>query len=317
MNKDVFCVNVSLVGGVNMDKHKKIDTRENLRVVTDNSVISAPELSELSLNARKLLYIAISQCRKNDKEFYEYETTPSELADMWGIDSSNVYQAADKITDELMKIFFKRIPPAGQKGFDKQHLFEKCSYKDYVVSFKLHKEMTDLLLGLDNNFSKPLVWDFMKMRSPYSMAIWHLMQREMKSFKPMMSAPIEFDITLDELREVTGTQNKLKQIGEFKSRVLDKALDEIRKNCWTDITYTNIKQGRTVTGFRFTAKNIMGTIDFENLPYREQKRARKAMLVHKKAEGTITPQEDSELKSLILELNQITIEDYMNGLSDE
>lgn len=294
-----------------MDGVRKIDKREKLKVVTDNSVISAPDLTHLSLNARKLLYIAISQCKISDKEFYEYETTPTELAEMWGIDRSNVYQICDRITDELMKIVVK-IHKEG-KNYEKTHLFEKCSYTDAIIIFKLHKDMTDLLLGLKKDFSQPLVQDFMKMRSTFSIALWHLFQKEMHSFKPMISAPIEFELSLDELRAVTGTQNKFKQISEFKARVLDKALDEIRCNCWTDITYTNLKRGRTVVGFRFTAKNLMGAINIDDLSFREQKLARKAMLSKKKADGVITPRELEELKKLTAEFYQISMEDYMNG----
>ena len=296
-----------------MDEVRKIDKRESLRVVSDNHIVEAKDLSTLSLNARKLFYVAISQCKKNDKEFYTYETTPAELAEMWGIDRSNVYREADKITDELMKIIIN-IDPVKGKHFKKRHLFELCDYnEDSVLFFKLHNEMTDMLLGLKRDFSKPLVWDFMRMRSPYSMALWHLFQKEMHSFKPMMSAPIEFDLSLEELRRVTGCENKLKQIGEFKKRVLDKALIEIKRNCYVDITYENIKTGRTVTGFRFTAQNIFGSYKIEDLEPRMQKRVRRAQLINKKAAGALTADEFDELQILDCELGQISLADYDNN----
>lgn len=37
--------------------------------------------------------------------------------------------------------------------------------------------------------------------------------------KPGITNIIEFDLTIEELRKVTGTQDKLKQIGEFKKDV--------------------------------------------------------------------------------------------------
>jgi plasmid replication initiation protein len=87
------------------------------------------------------------------------------------------------------------------------------------------------------------------------MAIWHLMQREMHSRKPGITDTIEFELTLEELRQVTGTKDKLKQISEFKKRVLDKAIREIKENCGIIIKYTNLKIGRTVIGFHFSAVN--------------------------------------------------------------
>jgi len=294
-----------------MDGLKALDKRENLKVVTDNRLIDARDLSSLSLNARKLFYIAVSQCRKTDTKFYEYQTSPGELADLWGIDRSNVYREADKIATELMKIVITL--QTGKKSFQKRHLFEKCTYDDNsMLTFKLHTEMTDLLLGLKKDFTQPLVWDFMKMRSPYSMALWHYFQKEMRSFKPMAHQSFEFDLTLEELRKVTGTETKLKSISEFKRFVLDKALVEIRRNCWVDITYNNIKRGRTVVGFRFTAKNLMGFYNIEDMPYRLQKRLRKAELVRKKAEHTISPEELAELQDLTMDLEQLTLEDLAN-----
>lgn len=294
-----------------MNEVKKINKRESLRIVTDNGLIDAQDLSSLSLNARKLFYVAVSQCKQNDKELYEYETTPAELAEMWGIDRSNVYREADKITTELMKIVITLR--TGKKSFQKRHLFEKCNYDDDAkLTFKLHNEMTDLLLGLKKDFSKPLVWDFMKMRSPYSMALWHLFQKEMKSFKPMMTQRIEFDISLEELRAVTGTEKKLKQIGQFKERVLDKALKEIKRNCWVNITYDNIKRGRTITGFRFTAESVWGYMDVSDMTFRMQKRMRKANLIRKRADIGLDPDEQEELLDLMEDLDQLTIEDVVN-----
>lgn len=295
---------------------KEIDKRENIRVVTSNEFILAEGLSDLSLNARKMLYLALSQCKKGDPEFYEYEITPTELAEIWGISRQRVYQQADEITDELMRLVIKVCEKTG-KRFKKRHVFFTCDYDDdSKLTFMLHKDMTDMLLGVDKNFSKPLLWDFMRMRSPYSMAIWHLMQREMRSFKPMMSRPIEFDLTLDELRQVTRTQGKFERLSQFKERVLDKAIREIRENCLVNISYAYIKRGRTVTGFRFTAENYFGTIKPEELTLRERQRMRKAQLIHKKAMGVLSPDEILELEYLQSDLYQMTIEDVLNNYPD-
>ena len=290
---------------------KHVDSREAVRVITSNEFISVKELSSLSLNARKLLYLAIAQCRMDDSIFYEYEVSPSELAEMWGVTRQQVYQVADEITDELMKIVLRF---KGDRKFSKRHLFYACSYdENSMITFQIHKDMADLFLGLKRDFSKPLLWDFMKMRSSYSMAIWHLMQKEMKSFKPAISAPIEFDLTLEELRAVTGTERKFKQVGQFKQYVLDKALKEIKKNCWVDITYENIKDGRTVIGFRFTAVNVFGGIDRGNMSHRLKQRLRRAQLIRKKSEEPLTQEEQEELDFLTEELSQLSLEDIINN----
>ena len=236
-----------------MENKRQIDTRDSIRVVTTNDFITACGLEGISLKARKLLYIAISQCKRIDTEFYEYEIFAKDFANMMNISSSHVYEESDRITDELMHGFIK-IAQADNKRFKKYNLFSKCEYDEgAVLRFKINKDMTDFLLEVKGSFSKPLLNDFLQMKSPYSMAIWHLMQREMQSNKPYGGHVIEFDLMLDELRQVTGTQDKLKQLVHFKERILDKALREIKDNCGIIISYTNLKKGRTVIGFHFTA----------------------------------------------------------------
>lgn len=57
-----------------------------------------------------------------------------------------------------------------------------CEYEHTgVLKFQLNRDMTDFLLELKGDFTQPLLEDFLKMKSHYSMAIWHLMQREMMS----------------------------------------------------------------------------------------------------------------------------------------
>ena len=219
---------------------RELNTKESVRTVTSNQFITACGLEGISLKARKLLYIAISQSKKTDTEFYEYEIGVKEFADLMGIAPTHVYQEADVVTDELMR------------GF-------------------ISKQMTDFLLNLTGNFSQPLLYDFLKMRSPYSMAIWHLMQMKMKSKKLGVTATTSFDISLAELRKVTGCIDKLKQVGEFKKRVLDKALREIFDCAGVKITYQNIKVGRTVEGFRFFAEGV-AHIDLSKIPLAEQER---------------------------------------------
>lgn len=233
---------------------REINKNVNIRVVSINDFVTAPELSLLPLNSRKLLYLAISQCKKSDKEFFEYTISVKEFAEMMGIDESNVYREANNITRRLLGIVMECNLHGD--GYDQYTLFSKCTYrkKEGNIKFKLNTDMTEFLLGLNKNFTQPLLDDFVHMNSPYSMAIWHLMQREMHSKKPGITQSIEFDLSLEELRQVTGTEHKLKQIGQFKERVLDKAIREIKDNCAVVVTYVNIKKGRKIVGFHFTAR---------------------------------------------------------------
>lgn len=289
-----------------MNELKKIDTRESIKTVTSNSFITAKGLEKLSLKARKMLYVAISQCRQNDKNFYTYEIKVTDFAELMNITPEAVYQEADQITDELMSGVL-RVVPDGKKYFKKYSLFSMCEYEhDGVLRFKLNPDMTAFLLELKGDFSQPLLDDFMKMKSPYSMAIWHLMQREMHSRKPNLTNVIQFDLTVEELREVTGTQEKLKQLGEFKKRVFDKALREIDENCGVKVTYENIKKGRTVVGFRCSVVSQFH-IDESKIPQKVKDRTRLGVLKIQSKKRGLTPEEKKEYDFLVENSEQMEL----------
>lgn len=260
-----------------MEQKKMADTRKSIRAVTSNNFITAMGIEEMSLKARKLMYIAISQCQKNDQEFFEYEITARNFAKLMDVEPQAVYKESDAITDELMRSFIRLEAPQEKqrkkKHYRKYQIFSRCEYHDGLLYFKINPDMTEFFLNLKKDFSKPLLSDFLRMNSNYSMEIWHLIQREMKSAKPNTTEIIQFDLSLEELRAVTGTQDKLKKIAHFKDKCFDKALREIYDNCGVNITYENIKDGRKITGFRCTAVSVVH-VDTNKIPEHLKERAR-------------------------------------------
>lgn len=237
-------------------EERNIDVRESVKVVTSNNFFRASGLEDITLKARKLLYLAIAQCRKKDDKFYEYSITVPEFAKVMGIDVSNVYKEADSITDELMRGFIKYKPDDSQKKFVKFSIFEKCIYDNGTLSFKISADMTPILLNLKKDFTQPLLSDFMHFKSNFSIELWHLFQMKMKSQRTGITDICEFDLTLKELRQVTGTTDKFERISRFKDKVLEQAKKEIAENLHLDVKYDAIKEGRTIVGFHFTIQSI-------------------------------------------------------------
>lgn len=272
---------------------RDIDSSSDVRVVTSNNFIRATGLENISLKSRKLLYLAMAQSRKTDDKFYEFAISIKRFSELMGVDPSNVYDTADEITDELMHGFITLS--MGKKGFEKFHLFRICKYQEgQGITFRISEEMTPILLNLQRDFSQPLLNEFMRMRSNYSIQIWHFFQMKMRSKDgPSISNPIVFTVTVEELRSVTGTQNKLHQIGQFKERVLEQAIREIYENCAVRVSYTQIKKGRTVVAFEFTVKSL---VDEPKMTPDLIRRARKAELIGRM--NVLTPEEKDELKRL-------------------
>lgn len=276
----------------------KVDTRDSVRTVTHNNFITAEGLMKLSIKARKMLYIAISQCKLSDDDFGHFEISALEFADLMGIANTHVYQEADSITDELM-VGFLKFKDINKEYFHKYHIFEYCYYENGIIHFALSAKMSQLFLHLKRNFSTPLLSDFLKMRSPYSMAIWHLMQREMGSKKPDITQEIVFDLSLAEIREVTATTEKFTRLSDIKRYVIDKALREIRDNCAVDISYTYIKRGHTVVGFHFTVINALYHCDIRDIPQATLDKVDLFKLNQAKKVRELTPDEKQRYNELI------------------
>lgn len=284
-------------------KKKKMEFSPSMKVVTANEFITANGLPGMSLKARKLLYMVISQCRKDDAGLYSYCIAISDFAKLMDISPSNVYAEAYLITQELSLTAISIGD--GHSCFRHYPVAEACVYGDGVLYISLNPSMTKFLLHLRGSFTKPLLEDFLRMKSPYSMAVWHLMQREMGSRKPGIVDVIEFELTLQELRKVTGTENKLKQIGQFKERVLDKAIREIRENCGVEITYSNVKQNKRIVAFHFTAISPYH-IDESKLPVEVQEKAERI-----KRNRKMTKQEQKEYNELVDGAHQMSIDELL------
>ena len=63
-----------------------------------------------------------------------------------------------------------------------------------------------------------------------------------------------FQISLDELFEQLGLPESYQDLSNLKKRVIKPSLDEITTNTDIDLTYENVKRGRSVVGFKFTVE---------------------------------------------------------------
>ena len=82
-----------------MEQKKNTDTRKTVRTVTSNDFITAMGIEEMTLKARKLLYIAISQCKKNDQEFFEYQINAKDFAKLMDMDN-RTHEGVTERTDK-------------------------------------------------------------------------------------------------------------------------------------------------------------------------------------------------------------------------
>ena len=86
----------------------------------------------------------------------------------------------------------------------------------------------------------------LRLKKDYSLDFYHLAKKHQT-----MGG---FQISLDELFEQLGLPESYKRLDNLKNRVIEPSLDEITANTDIDLTYENVKRGRSVVGFKFTVR---------------------------------------------------------------
>lgn len=126
-------------------------------------------------------------------------------------------------------------------------LIESASLNKYNDYFKVKLSLTayEFLLDLSKGYSIKSFKTALELKTLYSSYIYELIckWRNKKTFQ----------IDIEDLRIITNTGDKYPAAFDFKKRVLESAKKELDKNKSTDLrfTYTDIKKGRQITGFKF------------------------------------------------------------------
>lgn len=273
---------------------EKLDLRENVSVVVPNRFIKAHMDSDMEENAQKLFRIAIAQCKMNDADFGVYQVGCDELATIIGSSKSSVSKHIKKWTMSCMKCLMLEENSKKKNDFKIYHIFDKCEYVDGVLTMQLHREMIPLVLEIQKRlgFTQYQLAKILTMKGKYSIRIFEMIVMEMKNKPVYGDKKVTVELDLEEMRKQTNTIDKFKQIGQFKDYVLKITEREIELSMGCKLEREDIKNGRTVTGFKYTLKS-----PYDNSFLSEDDK-RRIELTRKKGNKTITPEESEELEIL-------------------
>ena len=228
--------------GLDIKKHYPKDW-----VVLQNRVAEC--FRGMSLDEKRLFIMATplartTQVSSNDPIFI----SSSEFSHECGIDISTAYTSLETASDRLFTRFFSYTAENGDRI--KMRWLNKVIYKVGQGGTELYftDEVLLLLREFDalNPYTKYKKEVVLRLKKDYSLDFYHLA----KKHQTMGS----FQISLDELFEQLGLPESYRRIGNLKDRVIKPSLEEITENTDINLTYENIKSGRSVIGFKFIVK---------------------------------------------------------------
>ena len=214
-------------------------------VVLQNRVAEC--FKSMTLDEKRLFIMATPLARTTNVSSGEpIFISTDEFASACGLEITGAYTALGVATKKLFDRSFGYVR-ADKKKVSIRWMY-KTAYGDGGSELYFTDEVLLLLREFDalNPYTKYKKEVVLRLKKDYSLDLYHLAKKHQN-----MGG---FQISLDDLFEQLGLPKSYKRIGNLKDRVINPSLDEITKNTDIDLTYENVKKGRSVVGFKFTVR---------------------------------------------------------------
>ncbi len=201
----------------------------------------------MSVDEKRLLIMASPIARNMDAtEQDSILINADEFAKECGIKVNSAYK---QIADASKKLIDRSFSYTNEKG-KKVHSnwVIDATYEDAGINVRFTSIILMMLKVLDkyNPYTKYKKEIVLRLKKDYSIDFYHLFKKHQKQ--------ISFELSLDEMFQEFGLPDSYRDISNLRKRVLKNSLDEINTHTDINVTYTAIKKGRSIVGFKFIIK---------------------------------------------------------------
>ena len=214
-------------------------------VVLQNRVVEC--FKSMTLDEKRLFIMATPLARTTNISSGEpIFISTEEFASACGLEITGAYTALGIATKKLFDRYFGYVR-ADKKKVSIRWMY-KTAYGEGGAELYFTDEVLLLLREFDalNPYTKYKKEVVLRLKKDYSLDFYHLAKKH--------QAMGGFQISLDELFEQLGLPESYQDLSNLKKRVIKPSLDEITANTDIDLTYENVKRGRSVVGFKFTVR---------------------------------------------------------------
>ncbi len=219
---------------------------QNKLVVKSNDIIQRARFS-LSLQEHRLIDFLISLIRQNDEQFKEYEFDIQSFCKLFGIDykngknRSNLKTALQTLSDKSMWVEID-----GEETLVRWITKPKINAKTRKIKVSLDEDMMPFLLHLSRNFTAYEIGYTSRFTSSYS----HPLYEFIKSIHYHELDPINYTISVGELKLRMGVLEGYDKFSNFRARALDPAIEDINKFSDKIVSYEPQYTKRAITHIR-------------------------------------------------------------------
>lgn len=237
------------------EKKYQLKLNNDYYVVTANDLIKGRQ--KMTFREAQLLYIAISQVVKGDKDFKTYTTTVPELASFMGIDENSLYRDLEDICTNLLQRIVKiQVGDENAKGKKKWKAFQwvnSAAYDNGKLTLRLSDDIKPFLIDLEKYYSQTLLGTLLSFKSYYAARLYQYLVAD---FGASDGYKTEWNFTCEQLRELFQVKEKqYPRNFDLIKYTIKPALEELGESdyayVWNYIEHKANTRGKPLTGVSF------------------------------------------------------------------
>jgi plasmid replication initiation protein len=220
---------------------------KELRVVKANILIETPQ--NLSTFEQRIVLYVISQIKKDDEAFQEYEIDIPLFRKLVGIEQGyNNQIIKEKLTELLKKVVQLNKPSSTPNSkYTLTHWLSSAEvdFENSIIRITVDPKLKPYLLQLKSSFTSYHLKQVIRFNNKYSFKVYELL-KQYQLFKMRI-------FTLDDLRYFLGIEEgKYRVYKNFKNRVLYPVQAELKEKSDIRFEFRQVTRGRKVIGLRFS-----------------------------------------------------------------
>lgn len=220
----------------------------NYIVTQSNKLIEARHNKSLTAREQKIVLTMVSMIEPSDADFKNYRISIREFTEMLGLEGKAKYTEIKEITKDLMS---KSIEiPQEDGGWLLANWISSAKYikGEGIIDLSFSPDLKPYMLQLKTAFTSYRLSNILSLNSTYSIRLYELMKKWQHLGR--------WEVSVDVIREKMGAVTKSYSLyGNFKNKILLSAVEELNAKTDLQITFKEIKKGRSVAGIEFIIKH--------------------------------------------------------------
>ena len=232
-----------------------VDTRKDLVVRKSETIVKARyRLSPLAI---KFISVVIANLKRSDDLNQEYVVRVKDFQELTGQKTKRIYELIDEALENLLTNPIT-IPLDDEKNTVlKANWVSGAIYNDGEVRFMIYPKLRPFLLEFKEKYLTYKIENILSLRGDYTVRMYEILKNWLETDKRYGRKKVEKIISVNELREILEVTRGYPYGGSsgIKTRIIEKAKQELIEK--TDITfeYEEIKTGRKVTHIKFIIRD--------------------------------------------------------------